>query len=183
MTKPMPSRRLFWGLPGDPDSRPASYGRVYERKVWPTTAALIIDATDGPVDLLLELTQDWPGPYGALFLDFHHARFAVPLEKSREEIVLFLATFRDFLELGPDFNLWLASAHGMQIVWDEHDYFYAYGDEELYMPVLRRRGFSPGLIRVQSPHMHLYGHDKGDLERLMSYWGWIESPLLPSDEH
>ena len=174
-----------------PDHVAVQFGAVYERERTTGADRLRIAADANAVDLLLALAATWSGDIGVLYV------LLVPRQGNREpgryqsaapmsfgEASEFLCTFRDFFESDGRHHVWLCSVAGAgTLVYDHHNWIYAYGDLSAYERILAQRGFRSGPITLPVPHTHNYhaANDQAE-EELMSAIEWRHFPLGPDDE-
>ena len=70
------------------------------------------------------------------------------------------------------------------LVYDQHNWIYAYGDLDRFEEVLKGRGFTEGVELLPSPHFHSYNSEyDDDFEELMTKNAWIRKPLRDEDEY
>jgi hypothetical protein len=70
------------------------------------------------------------------------------------------------------------------LIYDHHDWLWAYGDLAAFTEVLAALGFTDGEIELPAPHCHYYHSDYDAAEEeLASYWNWSYFPLQPGDDY
>jgi hypothetical protein len=71
----------------------------------------------------------------------------------------------------------------VQLVFDNHNMIYAYGDLDRYESELQARGFRRGSVAIPTPHSHHYHAEFDQSEdELIAYWDWKKFPLEPDDD-
>jgi hypothetical protein len=130
------------------------------------------------------------GPFGVLYVllvsrEGHQCgRYQNPTPIGRDDLERFLYSFREFFEQDGRHHLWVLSVRGEgQVIFDNHNVVYAYGELDAYERVLQSRGFSEGMICTPVPHTHNY-HPAFDAceNDLLAYWDWKQFPLEDSDD-
>ena len=82
-------------------------------------------------------------------------------------------------------HLWIGSTAGDGLlIYDHHDWIWAYGDLAAYTEFLEREGFREGEIELPAPHAHSY-HVQFDAaeDEIVAYWEWSYFPLQPGDDY
>ena len=150
---------------------------------------LCIGPSVNHIDIMLDLAQTWTADWVILYVllapragNREAGRYQSPAPLDFESVHAFCDRFRSFLESDGRHHFWLASRNGGTLVYDNHQWIYAYGDLASYETVLRHHGLQPGKLSLPSPHSHHY-HAEFDAEEdaLMSYWDWTHSPLRDGD--
>ncbi len=174
----------------DPSGAPVQRGDLWDRDSGDGWSRLRITTAGSPVDLMIELTEDWLPPFYVLYVHVaprtsHQAgRYQSPPLATWSELRWFLDRFRDLLEHDARQNLWIAAPEDeRQIIYDRHEVVYAYGDDERVLAELERLGFEQGRIQVPEAHQHHY-HLEYDARatELMRCWDWQHSPLTNGDD-
>lgn len=167
------------------------YPDVY--RIEPTTAAprLIVGPAKNHVELLLSLAQLWREQFWVLYVLLvprsgkrEAGRYQSPGPLSFEGVAAFSRRFHRFFEGDARHHLWISSASGFGLlVYDQHNWIYAYGDLDTYIELLKSRGFVEGEINLPSPHAHYYNEHFDEAEdEVMDYWQWKYFPLQEQDE-
>jgi hypothetical protein len=162
------------------------HAAVWERQ---EPARLVIAASRGGVDLMLDLARVLEGPFRILYVlvvprgERAAGRYETP-ELDRADVERLLVRFRAFLETDGRHHLWLASPdEEALLVFDRHDILYAYGPIEAYEARLAYRGFHPGALEIPVPHLHAYHvENDADARDLAEAAAWTWSPLQDPDE-
>jgi hypothetical protein len=151
---------------------------------------LIIAPESNHLQLLIELAELLPDPFGMLYVllvsrcDHELGRYQSPYPCSLEEIKEFVKRFTEFLEHDGRHNLWITSLpEKTTLVCDNHGIIYAYGAIEEYEKVLLRRGLEKGkVVNMSVPHEHYYNPEYDESEKsILSYWEWRRFPLHPDE--
>lgn len=83
-------------------------------------------------------------------------------------------------------SLWVGSVENdprRQLVYDQHDILYLYGDPEADRAALEARGFCPGVVDIGRVHAHHYHPEHDAFERaLLEDRAWTWSPLQSVDD-
>jgi hypothetical protein len=165
------------------------YGNLFKHEVYPEWSRVTIGPRAGHVSLMLEIARAWSGPYGILYVlkvsrcNHKAARYQSPSPCSFEELERFARYFESYFEGDGRHHLWFSDVNsGSQLVYDNHDLVYAYGNDEQVISLLKARGYTEGGPDIPSPHIHCYNQQFDDREdEIMDYFEWIEFPL--QDEH
>jgi hypothetical protein len=165
------------------------YGNIFAHEVFPKWSRVTIAPDDNQIRLMLEISKRWSGPYGILYvlklprLGHKAARYQSSAPCTWDELELFAYTFQEYFEGDGRHHLWFIDVPtNRQVIYDNHNLIYSYGDDEDVISRLRAKGFAEKEIRIPSPHMHYYNpeYDKTE-DEIMNYFEWIEFPL--QDEH
>jgi hypothetical protein len=100
-------------------------------------------------------------------------------------VTAFCRRFASFLQGDGRHHLWIGSTvNAGLLIYDQHDWIWAYGDLPAYVRVLQSRGFAEGEVRLPVPHSHSY-HAAFDAaeDELAGYWEWSHYSLQPGDEY
>jgi len=166
------------------------YPNVYEWAATTGPMRLVIAPGMGHVELMLELSKCWFGPYWVLYVlsiprgDALPGRYQAPAPMERPELEALFAEYGAFFEGDGRHAVWIASARGEgTVVFDRHNVLYAYGPIEAYEDVLNAREIQRGEVDLPVPHSHHY-HAEHDVDegRLLNALEWIYSPLRDQDE-
>ncbi len=171
--------------------RPHRYGNLFRHEMHADRSRVVIAPKEKQISLMLEIAKEWAGPYGILYVlklsrrDHKAARYQSPEPCSFDELKRFADTFGDYFERDGRHHVWFADfASGSQLVYDDHDLIYSYGNDDHVISLLKAKGFEetdpPNVIR--SPHVHCYNQEFDAKEdEIMDYLQWIEFPL--QEEH
>lgn len=167
------------------------YGNLFMREVYADWSRVAIAPREKQVSLMLEIAKEWAGPYGILYVlklsrrNHETARYQAPEPCSFDDLKRFAETFEDYFEKDGRHHIWFAdSTSGSQLVYDNHDLIYSYGNDDHVISLLKDRGFKEGdpSIVVRSPHVHCYNQQFDEKEdQIMEYFEWIKFPL--QEEH
>lgn len=71
---------------------------------------------------------------------------------------------------------------GSQLVYDNHNLIYSYGNDSEVLSLLKTKGFLEGIVSIPSPHQHCYNAEFDDSEdKIAAYYEWKVLPLKTSD--
>lgn len=187
--RPSPSPKLGAGTLGD--ATQVTYPNVYTVEKINGPDRLRIGPADRHVELLLSLAELWRQDYYLLYVLLvprlgkrEPGRYQSPGPLSFDEVADFCRRFTPFLEGDGRHHLWIGSTVGAgMLIYDHHNWIWAYGDLHAYTRVLNARGFTPGRIELPVPHFHSYNQQFDAAEdELMGYWDWQHFPLSPDDD-
>ncbi len=143
------------------------------------------------VEILLAIAESWPTEYYLLYVLLtprlgkrEPGRYQSPAPLSFERVAEFCRRFAPFLEGDGRHHLWIGSVGDAGLlVYDHHQWIWAYGDLAAYMQLLDSRGFMEGEVRAPVPHSHNY-HSEFDAEEdeIFAFWDWKYFPLQPDDD-
>jgi hypothetical protein len=200
--------KLGQGAPGS--SRAVVHPDVYERQRTTGDGRLCLAPRSGHVDLMRALARTWSdggngdggggggaeadraegaGGCAVLYVLLvarlgkrEPGRYQSPAPLRLEEAEEFLERFQEFFECDGRHHVWLASRNGAVLVYDHHQWIYAYGDLDAYERVARERGLTPGKLELPVPHSHHYHAAFDDEEdAVIGYWEWTGTPLCDGD--
>ncbi|MHC4542198.1 MAG: hypothetical protein ACYTEK_15155 [Planctomycetota bacterium] len=161
------------------------YGNLFRKEVHTDWSRVTIAPKEKQISLMLEIAKDWGGPYGILYVlklsrrDHKTARYQSPEPCSFDELKRFADTFEDYFEGDGRHHVWFADrAMGWQLVYDNHDLIYSYGNDDHVISLLKAKGLTEGDPAIPSPHVHCYNQEfDGKEDQIMEYFEWIEFPL------
>jgi len=172
----------------DPENEFA-YPNVWEREAHPTWSRLVIGSREREIPLMLDLCRNFGGQYYVLYVLLvsqvgrDAGRYACPDPLSYDDLELFLYTFQEFFEQDGRHHVWVASTASQErLIFDQHNFIFAYGDLDRYEKTLEAKGYTRGPVRIAAPHAHHYHSEfivKED--ELFEYWKWVRHPLLAGD--
>ena len=177
---------------GDWPQLPVRYSDIYAVEQTTGPDRLVIGPSGRHVEVLLSLAQVWQRDYYVLYVLMvprqgtrEPGRYQSPGPLSFDQVATFCRKFAPFLEGDGRHHLWIGSAVSAGLlIYDHHDWLYAYGDLSEYTRVLQSQGFTEGSIRLPSPHTHGYNARFDDVEdELINYCKWRYSPLQPGDDY
>ena len=164
------------------------FGDVYKYEQTIGPLRLVIGASSGWVELILQLAELLKEPLGMLYIlaipraGGDPGRYeAVHLKYS--DVKHFVAEFKEFLECDARHALWIASMSGSFLVLDRHNLIHAYGNLDGIETMLTGQGFVPGKIGIPVPHSHHY-HEEFDEHQLqvLAWTDWRRTDLRPGDD-
>jgi hypothetical protein len=171
---------------------PVHYPNVYavERTTGPER--LIVGPACDHVEVLLSLAEVWQRDYYVLYVlvvprqgKRKPGRYQSPGPLTFEQVAQFCRRFAPFLQGDGRHHLWVGSAvNAGLLIYDKHEWIWAYGDLPEYTRLLHSRGFSEGEVVLPVPHTHSYKPAFDAVEdELAGYWEWLHFPLQDGDEY
>ena len=153
---------------------------------------LIIAPRAGQIELLKDLTQVLPEPFGVLYVllvprrsNHNSGRYQSPRACARTEMEVFLDQFKEYFEGDGRHHIWVVSLPVQStIVYDCHNILYVYGPLAEFETKLLERGLSAAnQVEIPHPHIHNY-YDRFDAfeDEIMNYWEWEWYPLAEGDD-
>jgi hypothetical protein len=171
---------------------PVRYHNVYSIEQTAGPERLIIGPAADHLRLLLSLAEVWQGEYYLLYVLLvprqgkrEPGRYQSPGPLTLEQVAAFCRRFAHFLQGDGRHHLWIGSAvNAGLLIYDQHDWIWAYGDLQAYISVLQASGFAEGEVVLPVPHSHNY-HPTFDAaeDELAEFWEWSYFPLQPDDEY
>ena len=167
------------------------YDNLFRKECHPDWSRITIAPKEKQVALMLEITKNWSGPYGILYVlkiprcNHQAARYQSPTPCSFEDLEIFACTFQEYFEKDGRHHIWFADvASGDQLIYDNHDLIYSYGHDEEVVALLKTKGFKEGNPIIPSPHVHCYNQEFDTKEdEIMKYFEWIEFPLQEQNDN
>ena len=165
------------------------YGNIYSHEINPKWSRVTIGANEKQISLMLEIAEKWHGPYGILYvllvprLGHEDARYQSPTHCTFDELELFAYTFQEYFEGDARHELWIKDLSSEnQLVYDNHDLIYSYGNDNDIIDFLKTKGFIEGSLKIPDPHQHQYNQEYDNREdEIMEYFKWIKFPLKDND--
>lgn len=150
----------------------------------------ILCSTDGDrMEFFLRLVSRNPGPYGLTYIledndrtpDFRRGRYIANAPMTFDQLKYFTDEFHEFLcEDGRHHLMVHCKATGGAVIYDQHDYYYVYGQLDALEIELSREGFEPRGYEL-AIHGHLINQDPAELHRLMQFRPWMWRELEATD--
>jgi hypothetical protein len=174
-----------------PSTVAVRHSNVFHREPTSQGERLFIAPSAGHIELLLALAQLWKEDYYVLWVLLTPrlgtrpaGRYQSPGPLTFGEIAAFCREFRPFFEGDGRHHLWIGSTTGAGLlVYDRHEWIYAYGDLAAYEEVLTLQGLTEGDSPLPSPHSHAYNAAfDADEDAVAGYWEWRQFPLAPGDD-
>ena len=132
-----------------------------------------------------EIVQRWEPPYTLLY-ELEASRHSEWQDGRYQSEWMDFDTLENLLIEGWDFfeqdgrhNIWIASADpSFQIIYDQHEILYVYGEGDDLLAEFVERGFSTLAPKIPEPHMHMYHREfDASFDALMASQDWIFSPI------
>jgi hypothetical protein len=170
---------------GPPNSTRHDYGNVYKREIHPKWSRVTFAPNNQQIFMMLEIAKGWKGSFGILYVltvsrrSHEPGRYQSPKPCSFKELELFAHAFQDFFEGDGRHHLWFTDVpSGNQLVYDNHNLVYSYGDDERTVALLKSHGFSENDPRIPCPHLHCFNQEFDNREdEIMKYFEWKRFPL------
>jgi hypothetical protein len=171
---------------------PVRYPNVYALEQTTGPPRLIIGPAGDHVEVLLSLAEVWGKDYYLLYVLLvprqgkrKPGRYQSPGPLSFEQVAAFCRHFGPFLQGDGRHHLWVGSTvNAGLLIYDQHEWIWAYGDLSAYIRMLQSRGFKEGAVSLPAPHSHNYNSEFDAAEDdLAGYWKWAHFPLQPDDEY
>lgn len=171
---------------------PVRYPNVWSRETTRGPDRLRIGPSARHVEVLLSLAELWEHDYYLLYILLiprlgtrAPGRYQSPGPLTFDQVTTFCRRFAPFLEGDGRHHFWIGSADNAGLlVYDQHDWIYAYGDLPAYIRALEDDGFTEGKIQLPVPHSHSYlAEFDASEDELATYWEWKYFPLQPGDEY
>jgi hypothetical protein len=171
---------------------PVRYPNVYAVERTTQPERLIVGPASDHVDVLLSLAEVWRQDYYLLYVLLvprqgkrEPGRYQSPGPLSFDQVAAFCRRFAPFLQGDGRHHLWIGStANAGLLIYDQHEWIWAYGDIPAYVRVLKARGLIEGEVVLPVPHAHAYNAAFDSAEdELAGYWEWSHFPLQPGDEY
>jgi hypothetical protein len=125
---------------------------------------LLISTSESAIELLKELIELHSGPFRVAYLllspPVDHEEMLEPARYEVTEIgsgdlMKILTDFQNFLETDARHHLWIhPQGSGGTLIYDEHNWIYAYGQLPAIEQLLTEKGFQNGTPTIPYPHLH-----------------------------
>ena len=166
-----------------------AYGNIFMHEIYPDWSRIKIGVNKEHISLMLEIAQSWDGPFGILYVlvvsraGSKLARYQSPELSEHKYLAHFANTFKAYFEQDGRHHIWFIDLTGKsQLVYDNHNLIYSYGNDAKVKELLIAKGFKEKKVEIPAPHSHHY-HKEFDHaeEEIMRYWDWLEFPLKDRD--
>lgn len=163
---------------------PVRYDNLYRSQSISGVQRFVIATEGEPVELLRKLVGLYSGPFRLVYLlmtppeGYEPTRYEVA-GLGLAEVDSFLVRFKPFLQADARHHIWIhAETSGGTLIYDEHDWIYAYGLRDEVERLLIQEGFQDGVPEIPFPHMHneSSAHDEAMLE-LLGAMSWKQVPV------
>jgi hypothetical protein len=153
-------------------------------------ARLVLAPSGGYARLLRQLAGTMRGPYGLLHVllvsrsGHEPGRYQSTHPMEEAELEAFLSGFGEYLEHDGRHHTWIFGlGDQQQIIYDNHDLIYCYGDIERFRSIATQAGMRQGTVRIPAPHSHQYNAEFDSEEtRIFETVEWTHFPLEPGDD-
>ncbi len=151
---------------------------------------LVIAPKGDHIELALILADLFPEPYWVLLIQLvsgerQPGRYESDRGFTHEQLSRFCREHTEFLEGFGSHHFWIASkeSEGL-IVYDQHNYLYAYGDLPVLASLLTYRGFTEvESFELPDPHIHFFHPEHAGLqEAFFESCDWRRTELRPEDD-
>lgn len=147
---------------------------------------LVVAPNSGCLDLFLDLASCVNPPYSVLYVlsvprVSDPGRYRMEQSMDMEALRAFVQPYREFLEGDARHHLWICSHDSSAtLVYDKHDFIYAYGPLECYEQVLARHGLDQGEFELPFPHYHNYFPEFDEAEsKIIASHKWSRTGIVP----
>ncbi len=174
------------------DIAPVDYGLVWERQQTTGPEVLLIAASRTGSELMLDLAREHIPESFVLYVlllsrcsTHEPGRYQSPCPLVFDELRDFFKRFGPYFDTDGRHHVWIGSPESPnQLVYDHHNWIYAYGDLDGYIRTLERLGYSEGVLELSAPHTHNY-HAENDAaeDAIFEYWEWLHFPMQEQDEY
>lgn len=166
------------------------WDNIYQKEEYPSFSRVKIGCADGEIPLILSFAKALGGSFGLLHvllasrLGKESGRYQSPSPLSFDELEFFLYSHQEYFEQDGRHHLWLMSVDGAwQLIFDNHNYIYAYGDIDFFISELKDKGFQEGEIIIPVPHSHHYHVEFDEMEESVNNsFAWVYHPLEEGDD-
>ncbi|HKR61799.1 MAG TPA: hypothetical protein VJS64_19085 [Pyrinomonadaceae bacterium] len=168
---------------------PHTYSNTWQTEKTTGPERLVIAPASNQIELMIQLAQVMPEPFGILYVllvsrtDNEPGRYQSLNPIPRTEMELFMRGFKEYFESDGRHHIWLSSVPDSSLlVYDQHNVIFAYGPLKQFEQILRNQGLERGDVRFPDPHAHNYNPEcEQEEQRLLGYWDWLKSPIMPGD--
>jgi hypothetical protein len=171
---------------------PVRYPNVYSVERTSGPERLVIGPARDHLEVLLSLAEVWQQDYYLLYVLLvprqgkrEPGRYQSPGPLTFDQVATFCRKFSSFLQGDGRHHLWIGSTvNAGLLIYDQHEWIWAYGDLPAYTRTLQAKGFTEGEVSLPVPHSHNYNSEFDAAEdELVNYWEWTHFPLQPDDEY
>jgi hypothetical protein len=164
------------------------YGNIFTHEVERNWSRVKIGANEKNIPLMLAIAENWEGPYWILYvlkvpiLGHEPGRYQSP-QCPFDELELFAYTFQNYFEGDGRHDVWFKDiASSKQLIYDNHDLIYSYGEDNSVIDFLKVNDFKEGHVIIPDPHQHCYNQEYNkDEDEIIGYFNWTEFHLKDSD--
>jgi hypothetical protein len=177
-----------FGIVQDDNDSPHRYPGIWQLEETTGPPRLVLAPAGGYVQLLQGLATCMKESYGVLHVltvsrcGRDPGRYETADWMTAPELSAFLASFAGYLEHDGRHHTWLFGGDGQQIVYDNHDLVYCYGDIDAFRAIAEASGLQRGEAEIPFPHKHMYNESfDADEQRIFDDREWLQFALQPSD--
>lgn len=162
---------------------PVTYNNCFQKQSISGVHRILIATSGSSTHLVTDLLQFYPGPYRLVYLLVTPPEGFEPMKYEVEgldadAIVDLFDKFRQFLESDARHHLWIHSQGGGTIICDEHDWIYAYGNQEAVEAYLADHAFVEEMPAIPFPHLHNESNSNDPVMRdLLNHFDWTAHPV------
>ncbi len=164
-------------------SQPANY------EVLKRGDCIVAGVPESDPAVLLAFVKELPGPFSLLYVlhtprgEGKPGRYQSP-ELTHDDVEAFLLEFRELLMTDGRYDLWVRCFESEStLVWDRHDFLYAYGNVLNFRVILSQLKYTVGRLWIPSPHSHHYLPENDDQAKcVLQKFSWVRSELHERDK-
>lgn len=142
---------------------------------------ILISTSGDPLELMSKLLGIYASPYRLSYfiVSASEGTQASKYELSglsADELASILVRYREFLRTDARHHLWVHATGGGTLIYDEHDWIYAYGSQSEISTYLGGLGFVESAPEIPFPHLHNEPRENDSvLSELLSAFDWKKS--------
>jgi len=164
------------------------YSNAYIFENTPQATRLKVSLSNSHITTLIQLIEKMNGPFFLLYIlhtprtTSEGARYQSP-KLSKEETVLLLQTYRDYLETDGRHDIWIyAPESDTTLVYDRHNLIFLYGLNIPQTEFVQKICAPVRAIKIPAPHKHFYhARYDGAEKTILKHIAWHKSPLTNQD--
>jgi hypothetical protein len=139
---------------------------------------LLISTSGDPLTLLKQLLNFYGEPYRFSYFLINATESGTPTRYelsllNRESLVGILDSYATLLRSDARHHIWIHASGGGTLIYDEHDWIYAYGSQSEIVEHLQSLGFADGIPEIPFPHLH--NEDRSldaEQEKMLEAYDW-----------
>lgn len=142
---------------------------------------ILISTAQDPLELMSRLLEFYASPYRFSYFivsstDGTQASKYELSNLTAEELKAILNQFSEFFRTDARHHLWIHATGGGTLIYDEHDWIYAYGSQAEIANFLTQQGFEEKQPEIPFPHLHNEPRENDlRMQELLAAFDWKKS--------
>jgi hypothetical protein len=160
---------------------PVQQGNRFQYQNISGVKRILISTENDPLGLISDLLEFYSSPFRFSYFIVSSTDVGEPSKYelqglSREQLTHILNQFSEFFRSDARHHLWIHATGGGTLIYDEHDWIYAYGSQNEIASFLTGTGFEEKPPEIPFPHLHNEPRENDvRMRELLNSYEWKKS--------